>query len=212
MRQPVITAGTIAGLILAGWNVLVAQGLLEGLRPDAQDALGAFVNLFVPIVAAIVRPPSSRPPGHPSCPSGRSSTSTPGTPDRCRRGARGRLRWVRAVICGGTEPDGTRCTNPTTDPSRCCPLHLTRPGFGARFVRTPGHPVHRSYAWRTLAKRTVEAWVASHGWTCPGWRRAAHPVTPGQLAADHPEPLALGGEAAPSSPACSAPPATRARA
>jgi hypothetical protein len=34
-RQPVITAGTIAGLILAGWDVLVAQGLLEALRPHA---------------------------------------------------------------------------------------------------------------------------------------------------------------------------------
>jgi hypothetical protein len=41
--QPVLTAGTIAGLVLAAWNVVVAQ-----------DALAAFVNLLVPIVAALL--------------------------------------------------------------------------------------------------------------------------------------------------------------
>jgi hypothetical protein len=61
VRQLVITAGTIAGLILAGWHVLVAQGLLEGLRPDAQDALGAFVNPLVPIVSSAEgRSPTAR--------------------------------------------------------------------------------------------------------------------------------------------------------
>jgi hypothetical protein len=69
-RQPVITAGTVAGLILAGWNVLVAQGLLDGLRPDAQDALGAFVNLLVPIVAAIVAAMFVTPTGSPELPIG----------------------------------------------------------------------------------------------------------------------------------------------
>jgi hypothetical protein len=52
--QPVLTAGTIAGLVLAAWNVVVAQGALGGLTPEAQDALAAFVNLLVPIVAALL--------------------------------------------------------------------------------------------------------------------------------------------------------------
>ena len=46
----------------------------------------------------------------------------------------------------------------------------------------------------------VEAWVAVHGWTCPGWHREPHPVRPGDLAADHPEPLVLGGEPLPREP------------
>ena len=69
-----------------------------------------------------------------------------------------------------------------------------------RFRRTPDHPVRRTSAWRRLAKRTVESWVAVHGWTCPGWRREPHPVRPGELAADHPVPLVLGGEPPPKRP------------
>jgi hypothetical protein len=33
-REPVLTAGGIAGLLLAGWQMLVAQGFTEMLRPD----------------------------------------------------------------------------------------------------------------------------------------------------------------------------------
>jgi hypothetical protein len=51
-----------------------------------------------------------------------------------------------------------------------------------------------------LAKLTVEAWVAVHGWTCPGWHREPHPVRPGELAADHPVPLVLGGDPLPARP------------
>jgi hypothetical protein len=53
-NQPVITAGTIAGLILAAWKVLVDQGVLNALEPAAQDSLSIFVNLLVPIVAAVL--------------------------------------------------------------------------------------------------------------------------------------------------------------
>ena len=53
-RQPVIAAGTIAALVLAAWNVVLKQGLLEAMRPEAQVALDAFINLLVPIVAAII--------------------------------------------------------------------------------------------------------------------------------------------------------------
>ena len=71
-RQPVITAGTIAGIILAGWQVLVAQGMLEVLRPDAQDALNAFVNLLVPIVAAVIASRFVTPTASPSLGEGQS--------------------------------------------------------------------------------------------------------------------------------------------
>jgi hypothetical protein len=60
--------------------------------------------------------------------------------------------------------------------------------------------VRRTSAWRRLAKRTVEAHVAGHGWHCPGWHREPHPVRPGELAADHPVPLVLGGEPLPAQP------------
>jgi hypothetical protein len=53
-REPVLTAGGIAGLLLAGWQVLVAQGLTEALRPEARDSLNAFAALLVPVVAALV--------------------------------------------------------------------------------------------------------------------------------------------------------------
>jgi hypothetical protein len=70
---------------------------------------------------------------------------------------------------------------------------------GARSA-TPDHPVRRTAAWRQLAKRTAEAHVALHGWTCPGWHREPHPVRPGELAADHLVPLVLGGEPLPARP------------
>lgn len=69
-RQPVLTAGTIAGLILAGWQVLVAQGMLTFLTPEAQDALNAFVNLLVPIIAAIVASRFVTPVAEPNLPVG----------------------------------------------------------------------------------------------------------------------------------------------
>ena len=42
--------------------------------------------------------------------------------------------------------------------------------------------------------------VARHGWHCPGWHREPHPVRPGELAADHPVPLVLGGATLPARP------------
>jgi hypothetical protein len=104
---------------------------------------------------------------------------------------------MHTSVCRGWTEPGMPCPNPTTSANGFCPLHEQRPGFGGRFRRTSPNPVHPSYAWRKLAKRTVEAWVATHGWTCPGWRRTSHPVTPGQLAAAHPVGLAMGGEALP---------------
>ena len=104
----------------------------------------------------------------------------------------------RVCACRGCESHTGSCGWPTTNERRCD--RCGRPGFANRFRRTPDHPVRRTSAWRRLAKRTVEDWVARHGWTCPGWHREAHPVRPGELAADHPVPLVLGGEPLPARP------------
>ena len=68
--QPVITAGTIAGLILAGWAVLVNQGMTSGLTSEAQDSLNIFVGLLVPIIAAILASRLVTPTASPSLPIG----------------------------------------------------------------------------------------------------------------------------------------------
>ncbi|CAN5560461.1 hypothetical protein BH23CHL8_BH23CHL8_31950 [soil metagenome] len=106
---------------------------------------------------------------------------------------------VRIRICRGRLEDGSRCPNPTGEPSGICPgpHQAGKAGFGARFRRTPSHPVHRTHRWRALARRTVDRWVRVHGWACPGWRRPPHTVEPGDLAAAHPFGLAVGGDAFP---------------
>ena len=101
----------------------------------------------------------------------------------------------RVCACRGCEAHAGTCGWPTTNERRCD--RCGRPGFANHFGRTPDHPARRTSAWRRLAKRTVEAHVALHGWTCPGWHREPHPVRPGELAADHPVPLVLGGEPLP---------------
>ena len=86
------------------------------------------------------------------------------------------VRWMapsRICACRGCETHTGACGWPTTNERRCD--RCGRPGFANRFRRTPDHPVRRTWAWRRLAKRTVEDWVARHGWTCPGWHRAAAP-------------------------------------
>lgn len=64
--------------------------------------------------------------------------------------------------------------------------------------RTRDRRVARPYtsAERDRRRAAVEAWVAKHGWLCPGWRRDPHPVTPGNLTADHPIAVATGGDEA----------------
>ena len=42
--------------------------------------------------------------------------------------------------------------------------------------------------------------MGHHGWACLGLHRYAHPVRSGDPAADHPEPLVLGGEPLPAQP------------
>ena len=126
--------------------------------------------------------------------------SAPGatTSHRCSRSAERWMARSRVCACRGCERHTGACGWPTTNERRCD--RCGRPGFANRFRRTPDHPVRRTSAWRRLAKRTVEAHVARHGWTCPGWHHPAHPVRSGDLAADHPEPLVLGGEPLPAHP------------
>lgn len=49
--------------------------------------------------------------------------------------------------------------------------------------------------WTRLSQQTIAAHVAAHGWTCPGWRRPAHPSR--SLTADHRIPVAAGGASVP---------------
>jgi hypothetical protein len=51
----------------------------------------------------------------------------------------------------------------------------------------------QGYGRRESQRRadTVAAWIAQHGWVCPGWERDSHPAT--DLSADHDTPIALGG-------------------
>lgn len=62
----------------------------------------------------------------------------------------------------------------------------------ARLSAAP-KPKDPSYGLRERNRRsdTVAAWVAMHGWVCPGWGRPAHPAT--DLAADHIIARRLGG-------------------
>ena len=52
------------------------------------------------------------------------------------------------------------------------------------------------------ALRSEPSRIGSHVMAggCPGWHRQPHPVRPGELAADHPVPLVLGGEPLPARP------------
>jgi hypothetical protein len=54
----------------------------------------------------------------------------------------------------------------------------------------------RTYAERQRRAKAVKAWVAEHGWTCPGWGdQDAHPSR--DLTADHWTPRRKGGETGP---------------
>ena len=98
----------------------------------------------------------------------------------------------RSTVCRGKEPDGSLCSNPTTDPSKMCERHRGD-GFGAKFRRRPSapHPVYHTTRWRKLRKVVVKEWVMDNGWLCPGWRKPRHAARP--LTVDHIVPLVGGG-------------------
>ena len=85
-------------------------------------------------------------------------------PPRAAAGRRLSGGWHRSRVCAcrGCEHHAGACGWPTTNERRCD--RCGRPGFANRFRRTPDHPIRRTSAWRRLAKRTVEAHVAVHGW------------------------------------------------
>ena len=70
--------------------------------------------------------------------------------------------------------------------------------------RQRGSPSRRGYdaAYRRQRQAMLEAHVVVHGWNCPGYRREPHPVSPGQLTADHVVPLTEGGRGGPLAPLC----------
>lgn len=76
-----------------------------------------------------------------------------------------------------------------SDQSRCPTHRRARDAANTRAKRS-----RRPYtnAERERRAATVRAWVAEHGWVCPGdARHAAHPSE--DLTADHPIPVAAGG-------------------
>jgi hypothetical protein len=100
--------------------------------------------------------------------------------------------------CWGCEHLAGACGWQTTNERRCD--RCGRPGFANPIRRTPDHPVRRTSAWRRLAKRTVEDWVAPQRLDLSGLAPRAAPGAPGELAADHLVPLVLGGEPLPAQP------------
>ena len=68
-----------------------------------------------------------------------------------------------------------------------------------------GHPSPTSRASWNRAERerraaAVQAWVAEHGWTCPGWQRPAHPSR--DLTAAHRVAVVNGGTTSPLTVLC----------
>ncbi len=75
------------------------------------------------------------------------------------------------------------CRRLTTNPSRCD--HCTKAHQAARNQRR----VWYHGDWQRTSKQARDAWVAEHGWVCPGHDRPAHPATTLQL--DHTTGLVL---------------------
>ena len=65
-----------------------------------------------------------------------------------------------------------------------CDEHKRRPP-------SPSSLAARDSAERTRRKRVVAAWVAEHGWWCPGYDREVHESR--DLTAAHGQPVARGG-------------------
>ena len=54
---------------------------------------------------------------------------------------------------------------------------------GSRRVSSTARGLDRRH--RTITRMVIEAWVARHGWVCPGFDRSPHPVPDGALTGDH---------------------------
>ncbi len=73
-----------------------------------------------------------------------------------------------------------------------CPVHQA----AYETARTRRKRQVRPYTAAERRRRAlaVQAWVAENGPVCPGWRRPAHAVPREELTADHPDPVAAGGD------------------
>lgn len=72
------------------------------------------------------------------------------------------------------------CGDPSDQPR--CPRHT-------RVKRNYSAPYDAQHL--KLKKRAVAAWVRIHGWTCPGWKRPAHPIFENGLEGEHIIPRSL---------------------
>jgi len=70
------------------------------------------------------------------------------------------------TICTGKLPDGTRCSNPTTDASGNCGDPRHGAGFGARFRRRARAPLYDQRRWRRTSRAFRAEWVRRHGLVC----------------------------------------------
>lgn len=96
---------------------------------------------------------------------------------------------MRLHICAGIEPDGTRCSNPTS--AARCPRHAD---FTTLFKRQGSTSrLYQTRAWQRLRKSIVDDWVREHGHVCPGYRVEAHESR--DLVVDHALALRRGGAA-----------------
>ena len=84
-------------------------------------------------------------------------------------------------------------------PEPGCPT-LTNGGPCQQHRRESPTYLVRDKAERNRRALTVAAWVAEHGWTCPGWQRPAHHSR--DLTAAHTIAVALGGARSPLTVLC----------
>ena len=84
------------------------------------------------------------------------------------------------------------CGTPT-EGSRCPAHRLPK-------RRSPSALAARKHPERARRKAVVDAWIAEHGYVCPGWKIPAHPST--DLTADHVVPVSKGGLGGPMTTLC----------
>lgn len=96
-----------------------------------------------------------------------------------------RPRYLRTGAYDGRMPAVLR-------PCReCGALTLDGAYCAAHAPTSAGSTVYGTARWHRLARRTVDRWIAAHGYVCPGFGRPAHRAI--DLTADHVIPLASGG-------------------
>lgn len=80
-----------------------------------------------------------------------------------------------------------------------CPVITTATRCQQHRIESPTY-LERDHAERQRRARAVAAWVAQHGWVCPGWQRPPHPSH--DLTAAHSVAVANGGAHSPLTVLC----------